>query len=475
VSVFGYIYGMDTYSAVVTTGIYCRPGCAARPDARNVRSFELAAAAEGQGFRACHRCRPYRAPAPAVRADSELVCRAVQLIVAGDLDGRVEAELAARLGVSARHLRLLFVAELGVTPDGLARSRRAHFARRLLDDTDLSVAEVAYASGFGSLRQFNRVCREVFHAPPLQLRARRRRSDRLAADGGLVLRLPFEGSLDWDALIEYLTVRAIPAVEHVTDDGIYRRTITVEDDPGVIELWPGGDDHLLLRAHLPHWEGLIHLVDRAGRIAGLDTDLAGAVRDLGADPQVGPLLASAPGIRPPGTWNAFEIGVRAILGQQITVTGATTLAGRLVERYGTTVAGLAPLGLSRTFPEPSVLADADLTGIGLPTARAAAIRAFAQAVVHDEVHLDRSVGLDQLVAEITAIPGLGPWTAHYIALRLGEPDAFPASDLGLRRAIAPHQPPTTAELQHRAEAWRPWRAHIAARLWMTADPARRAA
>ncbi len=471
----GYKCGMDTYSAVVTTGIYCRPGCAARPDARNVRSFELAAAAEAQGFRACHRCRPYRAPTPVVRTDCELVCRAVQLIVAGGLDGRGEGELATRLGVSARHLRRLFAAELGVTPDGLARSRRVHFARRLLDDTDLPVAEVAYASGFGSLRQFNRVCREVFQATPVELRARRRRSDRLVADGGLVLRLPFEGPLDWDTLLAYLAVRAIPGVEHVTDDGVYRRTIVVEGDPGVIELWPGGDDHLLLRTHLPHWEGLIHLVDRVRRIAGLDADLAGPVRDLGADPQVGPLLAASPGIRPPGTWNAFEIGVRAILGQQVTVTGATTLAGRLVQRYGTTVAGLDPLGLSRTFPAPGALADAELADIGLPGARAAAIRAFARAVTHDELHLDRSVGLDQFVAEITAIPGLGPWTAHELALRLGEPDAFPASDLGLRRALAPHQPLTTAALQHVAEAWRPWRAHIAARLWMTADPARRTA
>lgn len=469
----GYIFAMDSYSAVVTTGIYCRPGCAARPDERNVRSFGLAAAAEAAGFRACHRCRPYREPTPAVAADSALVCRAVGLIVAGGLDGRSEQDLAARLGVSARHLRRLFTAELGVTPDGLARSRRAHFARRLLDDTDLSVAEVAFAAGFGSLRQFNRVCREIFQDSPANLRSRRRRHDRLAADGGLVLRLPYEGPLDWDVLVRYLDARAIPGVEHVTDDGVYRRTIVVEGDPGVIELWPGGDDHLLLRAHLPHWEGLIHLVDRARRIAGLDADVAGPTRDLGADPQAGPLLAAAPGIRPPGTWSGFEIGVRAILGQQVTVAGATTLAGRLVERYGATVAGLDALGLDRTFPTPSALADADVAAIGLPTPRANAIRSFARAVAHDQLHLDRSVGLDQLVAELTELPGLGPWTAEYVALRLGEPDAFPASDLGLRRALSPDQPLTTAALQRVAEAWRPWRAHIAARLWMTADPGRR--
>ena len=197
-----------------------------------------------------------------VPSGPELVCRAVQLILDGALDGRTETELGNRLGVSPRHLRRLFTAELGVTPDGLARSARAHFARRLLDDTDLSVTAIAFAAGFGSLRQFHRVCHEVFRASPRTLRARRRAGDRLAADGGLRLRLPFNGRLDWDAMVAYFAARAIPGVEHVSGE-TYRRTIVIDGDPGVLELFPGGDDDLVLRAHLPHWEELIHIAGRA--------------------------------------------------------------------------------------------------------------------------------------------------------------------------------------------------------------------
>ncbi len=460
---------MDSYSAVVTTGIYCRPGCAARPRADHVRPFELAAAAEAAGYRACLRCRPYRAPDRLGTTGPELVCRAVQLILAGVLDDGTETQLAARIGVSARHLRRLFVAELGVTPDQLARSRRTHFARRLLDDTDLTVTEIAFAAGFGSVRQFNRACHEVFRAAPRELRARRRVADRLVADGGLVLRLPFRGPLDWDRLLAYLAVRAIPGVEDVSD-GTYRRTIVVDGDPGVLELSPGTGDHLLLRAHLPHWEGLIHVVERARRIAGLDAAVEEPERALADDPIAGPLLRELPGLRPPGAWDGFEVGVRAILGQQVTVQGATTLAGRLVERFGTAVPGLAPLGLTHTFPAPATVAAADLDDLGVPGGRASAIRAFAQAVVDDAVRLDRSVGLEQLVTSLTAVPGVGPWTAHYIALRLGEPDAFPSADLGLRRALATDAPPTPAALDRLAEPWRPWRASVAARLWLSEAP-----
>ncbi|MDQ3107971.1 MAG: helix-turn-helix domain-containing protein, partial [Actinomycetota bacterium] len=263
---------MQTLSAVVTTGIYCRPGCPARPDPRNVRRFELAAAAEAAGFRACLRCRPYREAASTGWTDApELVCRAVQLIVQGALDDGTEEQLGARLGISGRHLRRLFATAVGATPDEVARSRRAHFARRLLDDTDLSVTEVAFAAGFGSVRQLNRACRDLFQSTPIALRARRRLADRLVADGGLTLRLPFRGPLDWQALLEYFAARAIPGVEAVDLDlAVYRRTILVDGDPGVLEVTQGNDDHLTLRAHLPHWEGLIHVAERARRIFGLD-------------------------------------------------------------------------------------------------------------------------------------------------------------------------------------------------------------
>jgi AraC family transcriptional regulator of adaptative response / DNA-3-methyladenine glycosylase II len=455
---------MESFSAVVTTGIYCRPGCSARPRSENVRRFALAAAAEAAGYRACLRCRPYRSAPVMVWSESELVCRAVRLIMAGALDGATEAELGARLGVSARHLRRLFAAHLGVTPDGLARSARAHFARRLLDDTDLSIAEVALAAGFGSVRQFNRVCVDVFRGSPTVLRARRRVSDRLVADGGLSLRLPFDGPLDWELTLRYLATRAIPGVESVSGDA-YRRTVVVGGDPGVLELLPGDRDHLVLRAHLPHWEELIHVVDRARRIPNLELTLDEPVRHLARDPIVGPSLDARPGIRPPGTWDAFETGVRAVLGQQVTIAAANTLAGRLVERLGEPVAGLEAFDLTHTFPSPERVADADLGDLGLPRARANAVCAFARAVVDDAVRLDRSVDLEELVASLTAIDGLGPWTAHYLALRLGEPDACPLTDLGVKRALERAGARSARAARELAESWRPWRALAVSHVW----------
>lgn len=429
--------------------------------------FDLAAAAEAAGYRACLRCRPYRSPSPPVQASSDLVCRAVHLIVAGALDGGSEAQLGARLGVSDRHLRRLFQRHLGVSPDQLARSRRSHFARRLLDDTDLPVAQVAVASGFGSVRQLNRSCRETFGTSPHQLRSRRRVADRLAADGGLSLRLLFRGHLDWPAMAGYLARRAIPGVE-VVADGHYRRTIVVEGDPGVLEVGPGGDEHLVLRAHLPHWEGLIHVVDRVRGMLGLDADMGAALEALGRDRLIGPLVFARPGLRVPGTWDPFETGVRAIVGQQVSVGAASTIAGRLVQRLGRPVPGLGPMGLSHVFPAPHTVARADLEGLGLPTPRQEAVRAFASAVAADRLRLDGSISLEQLVASITALDGLGPWTAHYLALRMGEPDAFPASDLGLRRALA-RLDPGAASPGSLEEAWRPFRALAAVQLWASLD------
>ena len=462
---------MSAYSAVVTTGIYCRPGCPARPNAANVRPFDLAAAAEASGFRACLRCRPYRSPAAVELSAPELVCRAVQLIVDGALDEATEADLGARLGISARHLRRLFAEHVGVTPDQLARSRRAHFARRLLDDTDLTITDIAFAAGFGSVRQLNRACHEVFRASPGALRARRRRSDRLVADGGLVLRLPYRGALAWDAMVAYAAARAIPHVEDVRD-GVYRRTIMVDGEPGVLEIAEGGPDHLVLTAHLPYWDGLIHVVERARRIFGLDAAVDEAVDALSGDPVVGPLAAARPGVRVPGTWDPFELGVRAILGQQVSVSGATTLIGRLVERLGRPVPGLQPLGLTHVFPSASDVAAGDLSGLGLTGARAAAVQAIAAAVECGDVRLDRSVGLDELVSSLVAVRGIGPWTAQYIALRLGERDAFPAGDLGLRRSFERLTPVPAPPLDEASKAWSPWRATAAIHLWFAGAGAR---
>jgi AraC family transcriptional regulator of adaptative response / DNA-3-methyladenine glycosylase II len=401
-------------------------------------------------------------------AASEVVCRGIRLVVDGGLRSDSEVAVAGRLGLSVRHLRRLFQDQVGVTPAQLARSSRAHFARRLLDDTDLSVTEVAFASGFGSLRQFNRTINDVFRATPRDLRARRRAADRLVADGGLRLRLNFAGPIEWPAMLGYLAARAVQGVEHASG-GVYRRTILIDGDPGVIEIAEGGPDHLLLTAHLPHWGGLIHVVQQVRRLFNLDFDLVSARIALGGDPVLGARIATLPGLRVPGAWDPFEVGVRAIVGQQVTVAGAGTIIGRIVARHGTPVPGLAPFSLTHVFPSAETLAEADLAGTGLTGIRMAAIQNFARSVVDGSVRLDRSRTLDEQVITVTAVPGLGPWTAQYLALRLGESDAFPAGDLGLRRSLealtgGAMTPRMVAEL---AERWRPWRAFAAIHLWLT--------
>jgi AraC family transcriptional regulator of adaptative response / DNA-3-methyladenine glycosylase II len=451
-------------SAVLTTGIYCRPGCSARPRPEHVVTYGTPAAAEAAGFRACLRCRPYRAAGmPRWLDGPELVCRAVQLVLGGALDEAGEDALAARLGVSARHLRRLFDAHVGATPDQLARSRRAHFARRLLDDTDLPIAQVAFAAGFGSVRQMNRVMRDVFRASPQELRARRRRADRLVADGGLDLRLPYRPPLAYGAMLAFFAARATPGIECVdVAASTYRRTILVDGHPGVVEVRPGDEGHLVLRAHLPRWEGLIHLVERARRLFDLDADPAALAPVRRRDPLLRPLVGRVPGLRPAGCWDSFETGVRALLGQQVSVAAATTLAGRVVARWGTPVPGLGLLGLTHLFPPADVLAEADLAAVGMPVRRAEAIRGFAAAVAGGSLSLDPcDGGLEAFVERLCALAGVGPWTAQYLALRLGERDAFPAADLGLRRALGV----PAVDVEPRAEAWRPWRAYAATYLW----------
>lgn len=449
---------MTTFSAVTTTGIYCRPGCGAKPRAENVRTFELAAAAEAAGFRACLRCRPYRVAGPVGYDAPELVCRAVQFIIDGVLDDGTEAVLGARLAMSPRHLRRLFNDYLGVTPDQLARSRRTHFARRLLDDSELTMADVAFASGFASVRQFNRDMREVFRASPSELRNRRRRADRLAADGGLTMRLPFQPPLDWDGIVAFLADRAVPGVESV-EDRVYRRTISLDGAAGVLEVHPGGADHLLFRAHLPYWEGLIHVVERAARMVGVDVDAGPPAAHLADDPAIGTLVTARPGIRVPGAWGPFEVAVHAVVAQHCNLPQARAHMATLARSFGLPVPGLTN-GLTHLFPSADVLAGADLAA-DLPTA-GAAIQKLAAGVVAGDVVLDSSVGLADLVASLTAIPGIGPTAAHQIALRLGHRDAFPESDPHLRSALRTlHAPGAAGEI---ASKWRPWRAVAAMHL-----------
>jgi AraC family transcriptional regulator of adaptative response / DNA-3-methyladenine glycosylase II len=422
---------MTTFSAVVTTGIYCRPGCGARPLAENTRVFELPAAAEAAGFRACHRCRPYRVAGPVAAGAPELVCQATQLIIDGALDnGGTEAGLADRAGVSARHLRRLFQAHLGATPDELARSRRAHFARRLLDDTDLAVIDVAFASGFGSLRQFNRTMQEVFRAAPTDLRRRRRRADRLAADGGLALRLPVLPGYDWAAMRAFLAARCVPGVEAVDGD-TYRRTIAVGGAPGLLEISPGGPGHLALRAHLPYWEGLIHVVGRVGQLLGLDADHAPGAAALAADPALGAIVRERPGLAVPGAWSPLELGVWAILRRAHGPGRVARLLAALAAGLGTPVPGL-PGGLTHVFPAAETITPAGLAAIGFPAAEATAAASLAAALAR----AGRAVGPGASATALAALRGVEPDVRDYLAFRLGQRDAFPAGDAALAAALA---------------------------------------
>jgi AraC family transcriptional regulator, regulatory protein of adaptative response / DNA-3-methyladenine glycosylase II len=457
---------MEHFTAVITTGIYCRPGCSGQPLARNTRPYAFAAAAEADGFRPCLRCRPDREPEPGWADAPELVCRAMRCIACGALDDTTEDDLAARLGVSARHLRRLFDTHIGATPAEVARSRRAHFARRLLDDTELPINRVGEAAGFNSVRQMNRVMKDVFHFTPQELRARRRAPDRCVADGGLELRVPYRPPLAWDALLAFLAPRAIPGVEAVdVDKAMYRRTIEVAGEPAVLEVWNEPSRNALrLRAHLPAIDALVHVVGGVRRLFDLDADPQVIDSHLARDRGLRPLVRARPGLRVPGAIDPFEIGVRAVLGQQVSVAGATRLAGRMVAAHGRAVPGLDSLGLTHLFPTPRALSRADLTAVGVTRARAAAISAFATAIHKGALELEVGRGLDATVDVLRGLPGFGEWTAQYVAMRAcGERDGFPARDLGLRRALG-------EDVASRAEGWRPWRAYGAMHAWSCPTP-----
>ncbi len=486
------------FTAVRTTGIYCRPICPApTPKAVNVRFFACAAAAEAAGFRACLRCRPQAAPGtPAWLGSAAVVSRAMRLIAADALDdGDVEG-LAGRVGLGGRQLRRLFAEHLGASPAQVARARRVHFARALVDDTDLPMAEVAFAAGFRSIRQFNHAIRAHFRESPRRLRARRMSRDAAAdtssrkggrataapsratdAGGdatppGLVVRLSYRPPFDWAGLLRFLGRRATPGVELVDGD-VYRRTIGTPDAHGEIEVrHAAAERHLVMEIRLAEHDDLIQVVERARRLFDLAADPLRIVGQLRRRPELRAAVDARSGVRVPGAWDGFELAVRAVLGQQVTVAGATTLAGRLAATFGTPVAASA--GLTHLFPAAHVVAAADLAPIGIPRARAATIRALAAAVAEGTLHLDGALDLDDAIARLVAIPGIGEWTAHYIAMRaLGEADAFPASDLGLRRALGNGTGPLAArDVQRMAEAWRPWRAYAAMHLWATLEEER---
>jgi len=457
------------FTAVVTTGVYCRPICPApTPKRGNVRFFPCASAAEEAGFRACLRCRPESSPGtPAWSGASATVSRALRLIAAGALDDEDVEYLAGRLGIGDRHLRRLFDAELGTSPLAVAQTRRAHFARRLLDETGYSIAEIASIAGFKSARRFNDVMLRAFGRPPRELRRGGPRARMRPRDAVLTLRMPFRPPYNWTALSQFLADRAVPGIERFAG-GTYARTFESDGSTGVIEVRPvPGESHLELRVTPPP-RALLGVVDRARRLFDCGADPLRIAEDLSRDATLARLLEQRPGLRVPGAWDGFELAVRAVLGQQITVKGAVTMAARLVEAYGRRFPAGDERGVGRLFPTAEALAEADLASIGLPRARAEALRALARAVRDGELVLDAAGGARDPLARMREIPGIGEWTAGYVAMRaLGEPDAYPYGDLGLRAALerVEGKALTPKETAARAECWRPWRAYATLLLW----------
>ncbi len=460
------------FTAVTSTRIYCRPVCPApAPKPANIRYYASAAAAEAAGFRPCLRCRPELAPGHAGwQRGEQVVARALKLIDAGVLADHSLEQLAARVDIGARQLRRLFVEHVGAPPIDVHTTRRLLFAKQLLTETTLPVTEVALASGFASLRRFNAAFAQANRMPPRELR----RQPRIAPGGALVLRLGYRPPYDFAALLMFLRTRALPGVELV-DEQSYLRVFGPPDAAGWLRLsaWPGGEHALQLELHGARPVQLLPLVTRLRRMFDLDADPRVIAATLGTSSVLKPLLRKRPGLRLPGGWDGFEIAVRAVLGQQVSVAAARTLATRIVQRHGAAVTTLMPAGLQRLFPTPAQLADADLREIGVTTARAATIRGIARALLDGRVDFRAEQPLQEFVASWVALPGIGEWTAHYMAMRaLSHPDAFPAADLILRRVAAGAAPAlSTKVLTTLAEAWQPWRAYAVMQLWRSASDA----
>lgn len=489
------------YVAVTTTGIYCRPSCpAVPPKPPHVRFFPTAAAAQKAGFRACKRCRPDASPgSPQWNERADLVARAMRLIADGVIDADGVPGLAARLGYSERQVERQLRAELGVGPLALARAQRAQTARLLIETTALPMAEIAFAAGFSSIRAFNDTIREVFALSPTALRRRTgngRRPVLTAAAGTprlsmLSLRLPFRAPMHPDNLFGHLAATAVPGVEEWRD-GQYRRTLDLPHGAGLVALRPG-PEHIACQLYLADLRDLAPAISRCRRLLDLDADPIACAELLGTDPALAPLIAKAPGRRVPRTPDAGEFALRAVLGQQVSVAAARTLAGRLAVALGRPAAD--PEGrLSLLFPRPSDLArvvlpaglamagrnDAESPGpegavtpgtaglaLAMPAARGAALAGLAAALAGGAVDLGPGCDWERARAGLVALPGIGRWTAELIAMRgLGDPDAFLPGDLGVRRAaLALGLPGSPAALTGRAEAWRPWRSYAVQYLW----------
>jgi AraC family transcriptional regulator, regulatory protein of adaptative response / DNA-3-methyladenine glycosylase II len=470
------------FTAVLTTGIYCRPSCpAVPPKPENMRFFPSAAAAQHAGFRACKRCRPDASPgSPEWNERADLVARAMRFIADGIVDREGVSGLAARLGYSVRQVQRQLLAELGAGPLALARAQRAQTARLLIETTGLPMGDLAFAAGFPTIRTFNDTVREVFAMSPTELRrkasGRRREAGSQKQRSGpgqlgvLSLRLPFRLPMCQDNLFGHLVATAIPGVEEWRD-GAYRRTLRLRHGPGVVSLTPG-PEYIACQLALGDLRDLAMAISRCRRLLDLDADPVASCDQLRKDETLAPLIDKAPGRRVPRTVDAAEFAVRAVIGQQVSTSAASTHAARLARLYGELVDD--PVGgLTRLFPGMSELAEAAPAAFAMPAARRATIQALARAIAAGQVDLGAGADWDAARSTLAEVPGIGPWTIEMIALRgLGDPDAFAAADLGVRRAAATlGLPGSPAALTRRADAWRPWRGYAMQYLWATSDHA----
>ncbi|WP_326656580.1 AlkA N-terminal domain-containing protein [Streptomyces sp. NBC_00385] len=459
------------FTAVLTTRIYCRPSCpVVPPKVENMSFYPSAAACQQAGFRACKRCRPDTSPgSPEWNARADSVARAMRLIRDGVVDREGVPGLATRLGYSARQIERQLLAELGAGPLALARAQRAQTARVLIETTGLPMAEVAFAAGFASIRTFNDTVREVFALAPGELRSRASRSVRPPATPGVIaLRLPYRAPLNPSNLFGHLAATAVPGVEEWRE-GAYRRTLDLPHGHGIVALTPH-PDHIACRLALTDPRDLTLAISRCRWLLDLDADPVAVDEQLRADPLLAPLVDKAPGRRVPRTVDGAEFAVRAVLGQQVSTAAARTHAARLVTAHGTPVDDPEG-GLTHLFPAPRALAGLDPEQLALPRSRRRTLTTLVGALADGSLRLGTDTDWEKARAELTALPGFGPWTVEVIAMRaLGDPDAFLPTDLGIRRAAEQlGLPSTPAALTARAASWRPWRAYAVQYLWTVDD------
>lgn len=459
-------------TAVLTTRIYCRPSCPVRPPfARNVRFYPTAAAAQQGGFRACKRCRPDASPgSPEWNVRGDVVARTMRLIADGTVDRDGVGGLAAHLGYTTRQLERLLQAEVGAGPLALARAQRAQTARVLIETTDLPFGDVAFAAGFSSIRQFNDTVRSVFEGTPSALRrcAAARTASEANSPGTVCLRLPVRTPFAYEGVFGHLAAGAVPGCEEVRDGG-YRRSLRLPFGNAIVTLTPAVD-HVRCVLVLDDFRDLTTAIARCRRLLDLDADPEAVDEALGADAGLRPVVAKAPGQRIPRTVDEAELAVRAVLGQQVSTRAASTHAGRLVAAYGRPVND-AEGTLTHTFPSVEELAEIDPIHLAVPKARRRTLSALVAGLADGSVVLDTGCDWDSARRQLLALPGVGPWTAEVIAMRgLGDPDAFPASDLGLRLAAKQlGLPSDERSLVERGARWRPWRSYATQYLWTTLE------